>query len=62
MDWGYEKDEIASRTVNFTVVVLDPKSFWALIVTWRFDTDWVGVPEISPLFVFKLNPVGNVPD
>ena len=53
---------MGTRIVNFNVVVFDPKSFCALIVTWRFNTDCVGVPEITPVFVFNVNPVGNEPD
>ena len=44
------------------MVVLDPKAFCALIVTSRFVTDWVGVPEMIPVFGFSDNPVGSDPE
>ena len=45
---------------NFNVLLSLPDAFVALIVTVPSKI-LVGVPEISPVPVFKLNPFGNVP-
>lgn len=50
------------RTVKVSVVVLYPKSFCALTVICRFATDWVGVPEISPVLALMVNPLGSDPE
>ena len=50
------------RMVKVSMAVLYPKSFCALTVIWRFVTDWVGVPEMSPVLVFMVSPLGSVPE
>ena len=50
------------RMVKVSVAVLYPKSFCALIVTCLPVTDADGVPEMSPVLVFKVNPVESVPE
>ena len=49
------------RTVRVSVVVLDPRAFCAFTVTCLV-TDCDGVPEMSPVLVFKVNPVESVPE
>ncbi len=44
----------------FNVSLSLPDAFVAVIVTVPSKT-LVGVPEISPVLGFKLNPLGNVP-
>ena len=43
-------------------VVFVPKSFCALMVTSRSETDWEGVPEMTPVLEFSVSPVGSDPD
>ena len=41
------------------VVVLAPPEFRAVIVNVVLVNNSVGVPEISPVAMFKLNPAGR---
>ena len=36
--------------------------FWILIMTDRDDWTWVGVPEITPVELFRIIPYGSEPD
>lgn len=53
---------MGATTVKVTVVVLDPRAFCALKVTWRLMTDCVGVPDTTPLLEFNVSPVGRDPE
>lgn len=48
--------------VKVMVVVLDPRAFCAVKVTWRLTTDCVGVPKMIPVLLLSDNPVGSVPE
>lgn len=61
-DCGYAKDEMGRSTVKVREVVFVPKSFCALMVTSRSETDWEGVPEMTPVLEFSVSPVGSDPD
>ena len=51
-----------ATTVKVMDVVLDPRAFCALKMTWRLVTDCVGVPEMIPVLLLSDNPVGSVPE
>ena len=53
---------MAAQTLKTSDTVFESSRFSALIVTWRSDTDWEGVPEMTPVFAFKLKPSGKDPD
>lgn len=62
-DPEYENPEGNVNTVNTTVVVtLLPAPFVALIIAVTLVTVTEGVPEITPVFVFSVSPVGSDPD
>ena len=50
------------RMVKVSSVVLNPKSFCALTVTWWFITDWVGIPVTIPVVELRDNPEGRDPE
>ena len=50
------------RTVKVIVVVLDPRAFCALMVTWRLVTDCVGVPDTTPELELSCSPEGSDPE
>ena len=43
-------------------VVLELAMFSTLMVTWRLETDWVGVPEMTPVAEFSERPDGSDPE
>lgn len=44
------------------MVVLELAMFSTLMVTWRLETDWVGVPEMTPVAEFSESPDGSDPE
>ena len=57
----YVNDETAtSLTVMLTVVDVEPAELFAQTVNTAPATTTVGVPEITPVLVSKLNPPGGV--
>lgn len=50
------------RTVNVSATVLELAMFSTWMVTWRLETDCVGVPEMTPVAVFSERPEGSDPE
>jgi hypothetical protein len=62
MPWAKEEVTIAGSTVTaiLKAFVVFPALFYALAVK-LYVPAVVGVPEINPVFEFKLNPAGREP-
>ena len=63
---NYLRITIILRSTGTTILIIKSNvyvlpSLTADIVTWLFDIT-VGIPDITPVDVFKVNPVGKVPD
>ena len=59
---GYENEVMDWRTVNERGKVWLLTSLNAMIVTDWDDTDWEGIPEMTPVEGLRDKPVGRDPD
>ena len=59
--WGYEKAVMRLYTANVIVVLRVLIAFCARIVTTIPVSETVGVPEISPVALFRERPEGREP-
>ena len=61
-DWEYEKEESWVRTVNERMKDKELTSLVALMVTDWEETDWEGIPEITPVSGLRDSPEGRDPE